>query len=127
MIEFKLQINKVSGLGKNNYGITRSGIHYPRKSFKIFKNKLLPQILAVKFKQRIDIINKPCKLILYYYPKDNYKRDATAVLDAIFNILETAGIISDDNLIKEIEYKELRQPSDYTFHIILLKSIIINV
>jgi len=123
LYSFSIELDKVAGVGKNNYGVTRTGIHYPKKNFVIFKNKVLNQILKVKYENKIETINQECKLTLYYYPSDRRKRDATSILDAIFNILETARIIQDDSFIKEIEYKELRQPSEYTFHIILLKSI----
>ncbi len=106
--EFCIDVSKVSGVGKNNYGITKTGIHYPKKNFVLFRNDFITQLKKEIDRKNYEIttITEPVKLTLWYKPLDKRKRDATAILDAIFNILETCRIISDDSLIKKIDYQE---------------------
>jgi len=107
MIEFNIKVDKVSGVGKNNYGVTRTGIHYPKKNFVEFRQKFISQIQSNLLGKPIRTICEPCFLEVRYSPNDKRKRDATAILDALFNILETIKIVSDDSLIKKIIYEEL--------------------
>lgn len=118
IIDFKISIDKVSGIGKNNYGITKSGIHYPKRNFIVFRNKFVTEIKK-QLSNRIDFktITIPVKLVLYYKARDRIKRDATAILDAIFHILEYCRVIEDDNLIKRIDYQELNYDCDFNFYI----------
>ncbi len=114
--EFKIKLDKLSGIGKNNYGVSRNGIHYPKKSFVEFRNNVLRQILQQK-KTDFTTINYPVKIILWFNPPDKRKRDATAILDAIFHCLEKARIIEDDNYIKRIDYQEVHFQDNCIFYI----------
>jgi len=118
IIDFRISIDKISGIGKNNFGITRNGIHYPKKNFVIFRNKFITEIKKqLSNKSDFKTITIPVKLTLWYKPKDKIRRDATAILDAIFHILEYCEVIENDNLIKRIEYQELNMDCDFNFYI----------
>lgn len=118
IIDFRISIDKISGIGKNNFGITRNGIHYPKKNFVIFRNKFITEIKKqLSNKLNFKTITIPVKLTLWYKPNDKIKRDATAVLDAVFHILEHCNILENDNLIKRIDYQELNMDCDFNFYI----------
>jgi len=118
LLELKINIDKVSGVGKNNFGITKNGIHYPKKNFKIFREKFITEIKKqLSNKTDFKTINIPVKLTLWYKPLDKRMRDATAILDAVFHIFEYCRIIENDALIKKIDYQELNMETDFVFYI----------
>lgn len=118
IIDFKIKIDKISGIGKNNFGITPKGIHYPKKNFKIFREKFITEIKK-QLSNRTDFetIRNSVKLTLWYKPNDRRTRDATAVLDAIFHILEYCNVLENDSLVKKIDYQELSMDCDFNFYI----------
>lgn len=114
---FELKFKKISGIGKNNFGVTRNGIHYPKKNFINFRGEAIRQIIK-QLPSNFRTIKNECKLNIIYCPADKRTRDATAIIDAIFHIFEKAGIIENDNQIKQIEYSE-KTNQDFTFLITL--------
>lgn len=109
----KLKFDKISGIGKNNFGVSRNGIHYPKKQFIKFRNACIAQILT---QRPLKSFISPVCMKVVYNPPDNRKRDATAILDALFHILEYSGILKDDSLVVRVEYTKINDKnSDYTF------------
>lgn len=110
----KLKLNKLSGVGKNNFGVTRKGIHYPKSGFVKFRNECLSQIYSQK---PLKSFLSPVCMRIWYNPPDKRKRDSTAILDALFHILEKAGILKDDSLVEKIDYQKLNGNYNFTFFI----------
>jgi len=90
---------QISG-GKNQMGVTRNGIHYPKKNFSEWRLNTEYQLKQqMKKMPEFSTINQPVNAIFNYIAGDNRRRDATAILDAVFHVLERMGIVEDDRLI----------------------------
>jgi Holliday junction resolvase RusA-like endonuclease len=88
--------------GKNNMGVTKTGIHYPQKPWKLWRDAMLAQLQE----QRIGpTICEPCAAEINYYAGDRKRRDLPAILDAIWHVLERGGVVKDDSLIKSVNLK----------------------
>lgn len=92
--------------GKNNMCISRNGNHYPSPKFVEWRNNMFRQIKE-QLPKIVTITDKKAKWIFEYTPDDNRRRDLPAILDALFHVLERAIIVSDDSIIKNIEFTEL--------------------
>ena len=88
--------------GKNNMGITRTGRHYPNKKFKEWRDDAVLQVLTHKF----SMITEPCVAEIDYFAGDRRRRDVPAILDALFHVLERAGVVKDDCLIEDLIFKK---------------------
>ena len=95
--------------GKNNIGVSRSGFRYPNKLFSLYKKDACSQLENQVFNYPM-IKDKSFKYIFDYTPEDNRRRDATAILDGLFHIMEKLSIVEDDKLIKDFFFKE--HPAD---------------
>lgn len=114
IFEVKLE-TPVIGLGKNNYIVLKNGIHAPNKNFKKWKKAVILEIYS-KIKN-LRTWEHPCKLTLFYHPSDKRRRDATGILDGVFNVLEEIRVINDDSQIKQINYQEINDDVDYSLYI----------
>ena len=85
--------------GKNNMITTRSGLHFPRREWAIWRNETVNRLL---FQKKSPIIEVETRAHIHYTPADNRRRDVPAVIDAIWHCLERAGIVKDDSLIKDV-------------------------
>ena len=95
--------------GKNNIGITRSGLRFPNAKFAAYKIDALRQLRAqLEGETVFPLKTKSYQYVFDYTPQDNRRRDATAILDGIFHVLEhtTPPIVSDDKLIKNFLFVE---------------------
>jgi len=90
--------------GKNNMKVSKFGHHYPDKKFIEWKNMVMPQIKKQYQEKPIDSSDYEWRFI--YTPQDKRRRDMTAILDAIFHVLEKCNVIKDDCLIKYVSYLE---------------------
>lgn len=100
LTEVRFVLKGVISGGKNNMGVTRTGIHYPNPKFKAWRDSVLPQIPRVRMpKNSLGIEVK-------YWNGDLRRRDVSGLLDAIFHCLELkqAGVIVDDSLIEEVHW-----------------------
>jgi Holliday junction resolvase RusA-like endonuclease len=85
--------------GKNNMGVTKTGIHFPRKPFKLWRDDAVKQVAS---QHNQPTIIEPCKATIEYYAGDRKRRDIPAILDGIWHVLERAGVVLDDSLIKSV-------------------------
>jgi Holliday junction resolvase RusA-like endonuclease len=92
--------------GKNNMKMTRTGKHYPDPKFVEWRNRMFAQIKE-QWPAVVTIKDKSHKWYFEYTPEDNKRRDIPAILDAVFHVLERSFIVSDDSIIKNIEFTEL--------------------
>jgi Holliday junction resolvase RusA-like endonuclease len=88
--------------GKNNMGITRTGRHYPKPKFKEWRDDAVSQVLTHK----INMITEPCTAEISYFAGDCRRRDVPAILDALFHVLERAGVVKDDCLIENVYFEK---------------------
>jgi len=93
--------------GKNNIQITRTGHRFPTRAWSEWLADTLPLIEVQRLKQHIKepMLDK-MELRVDYYSEDNRRRDCTALLDAIFHVLEKAGIVKDDAQFKIIDWTD---------------------
>ncbi|MEI7879829.1 MAG: hypothetical protein WCI95_03030 [bacterium] len=88
--------------GKNNMGVTKSGIHFPRRNWAIWRDDMLRQVREqVPAPPRLDL---PLKAIIHYWAGDRKRRDVPAILDAIWHVLERSEVVADDSLIKSVDF-----------------------
>ena len=79
-------------------GVTKAGRHYAREPFKIWRNAAVAEIRRQMPSQWIPIA-EPCNVRLIYVAGDRRRRDMPAVIDAIWHVLEKAGVVADDTLL----------------------------
>lgn len=88
--------------GKNNMIVTRSGLHFPRKSWAIWRDDAVRQVREQTQGMRVPI-TQPCTASVIYTAGDRRRRDMPAVMDAVWHVLERSGVVEDDSLICGIE------------------------
>jgi len=44
-------------------------------------------------------IDKPICVSIHYWTKDKHRRDAPSIIDALWHVLEKAGIVTDDRYL----------------------------
>ena len=84
--------------GKNNYIVTRTGMHIPRKEWAAWRDKAVSSVRAQLPATWVPI-ETPTAIRLTYVAGDKRRRDQPAVIDAIFHVLEKAGFCKDDTLL----------------------------
>jgi Holliday junction resolvase RusA-like endonuclease len=84
--------------GKNNMVVTRTGRHFPRPEWAKWRDAM---VTHVKRQLPVDWqpIAVPVNVRLDYAAGDKRRRDQPAIIDAIFHVLEKAGVVTDDTLI----------------------------
>lgn len=81
--------------GKNNMVVTRSGLHFPKKSWAKWRDEKVAEVKA-QLPNDWSPITVPTDIELEYIAGDRRRRDQPAIIDAIFHVLEKAGVASDD-------------------------------
>lgn len=94
----KLVLNGQVRGGKNNMGVTKTGRHYPKKPWKLWRDDAVAQV-ASQLSLRFIAFTVPCEVQLRYYAGDHRKRDQPAIIDALWHVLEKAGVVQDDTLL----------------------------
>ena len=82
--------------GKNGMGVTRTGRHYAKPTFARWRDDAVRQIHEQFIGEPIAV---PCNVRLDYVAGDKRRRDMPAVLDAVWHVLEKAGVVKDDTLL----------------------------
>lgn len=90
--------------GKNHMQVTRTGRHFPLKSWAIWRDSVLAQIAVQKKEKMVDV---PATITLQYWKSDNRRRDVPGMIDAIFHCLERAGIVKDDSLFINVDWTSM--------------------
>lgn len=88
--------------GKNNMGVTRTGRHYPKPEWAAWRDK---QLFSAKLQFDGPAISEPCAATVLYWAGDRKRRDVPAIIDAIWHVLEKAGLVEDDSLIKSVDFR----------------------
>ncbi len=98
--------------------VTRTGHRYPdpKSRFPKWRDEALKQLAAQVTREvnrqlcRARDVHFPittkCKLVVDYVPGDRIVRDISGMLDALCHVLERAGIVKCDGLIRDCEWHE---------------------
>jgi len=84
--------------GKNGMGVTRTGRHYAKPTFARWRDDAVRQIRC-QLPSGWKPIDVPCNVRIDYVAGDRRRRDMPAVLDAVWHVLEKAGVVADDTLL----------------------------
>jgi len=84
--------------GKNNMGVTRTGKHYPKPEFVKWRGAVLWEIKN-QLPRPFTPFAQRCLVQMDYVATDNQRRDFPAVCDALWHVLEKAGVVTDDTLL----------------------------
>jgi len=106
-IEIKGQVRG----GKNNQGMTRTGLKYPKPEFIKWRYETMAQIKAQIPRDFKPIGGFDYDWTFNYTPQDNRRRDCPAILDAVFHCLEKTGVVTDDRYIMNLHFI-LNAPSE---------------
>ena len=83
--------------GKNNLTVTRTGHRFPNAKWAKWRDVAVKEIVAQR--QGRAQFTEPVNVRLDYYAEDRRRRDMPAIVDAIFHVLEKAGVVKDDTLL----------------------------
>ncbi len=88
--------------GKNNMVVTRTGRHFPSPEWARWRDAM---VLHVKRQLPVDWqpIAVPVNVRLDYAAGDKRRRDQPAIIDAIWHVMEKAGVVTDDTLLWVVE------------------------
>lgn len=84
--------------GKNNYIVTRQGKHIPKAGWAKWRDEKLSEVRAQLPANWVPIA-VPVNMELNYVAGDKRRRDFPAICDAIYHVLERAGVVADDALL----------------------------
>jgi len=90
--------------GKNNMIVTQEGLHFPRPTFRRWRDDAVMQIFT-QYYTATPVFTEPCSARILYMAGDRRKRDIPAVMDAIWHVLERALLVADDSLIRNVEWR----------------------
>lgn len=84
--------------GKNNICITKKGKRFPNASWAKWRDAKVREVFA-QLPPNWQAITEPRSMRLDYVAGDRRRRDMPAVIDAIFHVMEKAGVVVDDTLL----------------------------
>lgn len=96
MKQLKLTITGQVMGGKNNVGITRTGKRYPKPSWARWRDAKVIEVKQQLPKDGWSAIDGPCTVSFGYCFGDKRRRDYPAIVDAVWHVLEKAGVVTDD-------------------------------
>ena len=89
--------------GKNNMGITRTGRHYPKAKWGSWRDGVVLLLLG---QNRAKIVfDSPSQVEARYWRGDNRRRDIPAMIDSVWHCLERAGIVEDDTMLEDCDWR----------------------
>lgn len=83
-------------------GITRTGHHYPREAFRIWRDGAIAEMLPWPARP----LRGDLAMRVDYRPQDRRRRDMTGMLDALFHSLEFIHAIEDDSQVKHLIWRQ---------------------
>ena len=84
--------------GKNNMIVTRSGHRFPKKSWAVWRDAAVAEVRK-QLPAGWAPIDFPVRVELAYVAGDRRRRDFPAICDAVWHVLEKAGVVADDTLL----------------------------
>jgi len=90
--------------GKNAVVVTRTGLRFPAKRFKVWREQALAQLSEQGAWQQ-EPIDQTVSLECEYTPGDRRTRDVPGMLDALLHVIVKAGLLVDDGLVWAVTWK----------------------
>lgn len=95
--------------GKNSIVVTRSGMRFPSKRFKTWREEVLkqlaPQVCAYTQEGASLPLQSTISLECVYRPGDRRTRDVPGMLDALLHLIVKAGLLVDDGLVWGVTWR----------------------
>lgn len=91
--------------GKNSVVVTRSGMRFPSKRFKAWRDDVLPQLEIQRGQCAWFPLQTPITLECEYTPGDRRVRDVPGMLDALLHVIVKAGLLTDDGLVWAVTWR----------------------
>jgi Holliday junction resolvase RusA-like endonuclease len=88
--------------GKNNIRITRTGHRFPNKKWAVWRDEAVRGVRE-QLSRHFKTITEPVNVRVTYVAGDRRRRDCPAILDAVWHVLEKAGVVADDTLLWPVE------------------------
>lgn len=88
--------------GKNNICITRTGHRFPNKKWARWRDDAVRGVRE-QLSRHFKMITEPVNMRVTYVAGDRRRRDCPAILDAVWHVLEKAGVVADDTLLWPVE------------------------
>ena len=95
---FSITISGQCPSGKNAMKVTRSGHHYAGARFKAWRACAI-EAIRNQLPKNFQMFTKPVDIRLDYFAGDRRRRDQPGIQDAIWHVLEKAGVVKDDALL----------------------------
>lgn len=117
-MKLQLRVEGQCPSGKNSVIVTRSGKRFPSQRFSAWREQGLKQVhKQLKGCSNLPITT-PVNVEVSYAAGDMRRRDVPGIVDAVWHLLEKAGVVSDDCLLagheKELLFKHLgKQKTPY--------------
>ena len=99
---FTIKIHGQIRGGKNNMVVTRGGLHFPKPEWAKWRD-LAVALVQVQLSGDWNPISKPVNVRVTYVAGDRRRRDCPAIFDAVWHVLEKAGVVADDTLLWPVE------------------------
>lgn len=93
-MEYSFKITGQIPSGKNAVVITRTGKRFPQARFVKWRTAALKEL-----NWKGPPISKPVYVFVYYFAGDKRRRDVPGMIDALWHLLEKAGVVSDDKYL----------------------------
>lgn len=85
--------------GKNNMGINpKTGKHFPKADWARWRDAAVREVKA-QLPKNHQPFSKSTLVTFGYYAGDKRRRDEPAIKDAVWHVLERAGVVHDDCLL----------------------------
>lgn len=91
--------------GKNSIVVTRSGLRFPSKRFKAWRDAVVPELEIQRGKCTLFPVSTPVSLECEYTPGDRRTRDVPGMLDALLHVIVKAGLLVDDGLVWAVTWR----------------------
>lgn len=102
--------------GKNSVVVTRSGMRFPSKRFKNWREEVLkqlaPQVSMYTREGACLPLESTISLECEYTPGDRRTRDVPGMLDALLHVIVKAGLLVDDGLVWAVTWRRMEMDRD---------------
>jgi len=97
--------------GKNSVVVTRSGMRFPSKRFKSWRDEVLMQLhrqVSIYAQEGACLpLGSTISLECEYTPGDRRTRDVPGMLDALLHVIVKAGLLVDDGLVWAVTWRRM--------------------
>lgn len=88
--------------GKNAVVVTRSGMRFPAKRFKLWREDAFNQLMPYG-NLKVPAAWEP-HVLVRYTPGDKRRRDVPGMIDALWHLMEKFGMVDDDARFRHLSW-----------------------